>query len=142
METSGSRPPGGSALWASWVAFAAILMMLTGVFAVIAGLAAVFDDGYLASSIGGGDIFLLNTTALGIVWMVIGVIKAWAGFALIQGREWARFLTIAICAFHAAIDMLSLTQQPFISILFITFNVLVIFAVTVRWQETKVGMGD
>lgn len=142
METSGSKPPGGSALWASWVAFAAILMMLTGVFAVIAGLAAVFDDGYLVSSIGGGDIFLLNTTALGIFWIVIGVVKAWAGFALIQGAEWARLLTILICAFHAAIDMLALTQQPFISIVFITFNVLVIYAVTVRWQEAKVGMGD
>jgi len=142
METSGSKVPGGSAGWASWVAFAAILMMLTGTFAVIAGLAAVFDDGYLASSIGGGDIFLLNTTALGIVWMVIGVIKVWAGYALIQGAEWARFLTILICSFHAVVDILGLTQQPFLSIVFITFNVLVIFAVTVRWQEAKVGMGD
>jgi len=142
METSGSKVPGGSAAWASWVAFAAILMMLTGTFAVIAGLAAVFDDGYLASSIGGGDIFLLNTTALGIVWMVIGVIKVWAGYALIQGAEWARFLTILICSFHAVVDILGLTQQPFLSIVFITFNVLVIFAVTVRWQEAKVGMGD
>lgn len=142
METSGSTPPGGSAGWASWVAFAAIMIMLSGVFAVIAGLAAVFDDGYLVSSTGGGDILLLNTTALGIVWIVIGVIKAWAGFALIQGREWARWVTIAICFFQAAVDLLGLSQQPFISIVFITFNVLVIYAVTVRWQVAKVGMGD
>jgi hypothetical protein len=118
------------------------MIMLSGVFAVIAGLAAVFDDGYLVSPTGGGDILLLNTTALGIAWIVIGVVKAWAGFALIQGREWARWVTIAICFFQASIDLLGLSQQPFISIVFITFNVLVIYAVTVRWQEAKVGMGD
>jgi hypothetical protein len=142
MQTSGSQPPGGSAAWASWVAFAAILIMLTGVFAVIAGLAAVFDDGYLVSTSGSGDILLLNTTALGIAWIVIGAVKAWAGFALIQGREWARWVTIAICFFHAVVDLLVLTQQPFISTLFIAFNVLVIYAVTVRWEAAKVGMGD
>ncbi len=142
METSGSRPPGGSALWASWVAFAAIMMMLSGVFAVIVGAAAAFSDDYFVSTSGTGDIFILTTTALGILWIILGVIKTWAGFALIQGREWARFLTILICCVHAVVDLLSLTSQPFLSIVFIVFNVGVIYAVTVKWQETKTGMGD
>jgi hypothetical protein len=70
------------------------------------------------------------------------VIKAWAGFALIQGREWARIFTIVICAVHATTNVLTLTAQPFISLLFIAFNLVVIYAVTVRWSEAKTGMGD
>jgi hypothetical protein len=128
--------------WGTWVAFAAILMMLGGVFSVIAGLAAAFDDEYFATGTANGEIYLLSTTALGIFWIVIGVIKAWAGFALIQGREWARMVTILICAFHATTNLLTVTSQPFLSLLFIAFNLIVIYAVTVRWEEAKTGMGD
>jgi len=128
--------------WGTWVAFAAILMMLGGVFSVIAGLAAAFDDDYFGRGTANGEIYLLGTTALGIFWIVIGVIKAWAGFALIQGREWARIVTVLICAIHATTNLLTVTAQPFLSLLFIAFNLIVIYAVTVRWEESKIGMGD
>jgi len=141
MTGSGSGSHSGSAVWGSWVAFAAILMMLGGVFSVIAGLAAAFDDDYIGGTVN-GEIYLLNTTALGIFWIVVGVIKAWAGFALIQGREWARMVTIVICSIHAVLALLSLTSQPFLSTVFIVFNVVVIYGVTVKWEEAKIGMGD
>ncbi|MGB0120178.1 MAG: hypothetical protein WBP55_04395 [Solirubrobacterales bacterium] len=142
MESSGSKVPGGSAAWASWVAFAGIIMMLTGVFGVIAGLSAAFEDNYFVRGTSGGDVYLLSVQAVGVIWMVLGVIKVWAGYALIQGREWARFLTIAICFVHAIVDMTTLTTQPFLSLIFIAFNVTIIYAVTVRWEVAKTGMGD
>lgn len=142
METSGSQPPGGSAAWATWVAFAGIMMMLVGVFSVIAGLAAAFDDSYFAGQTGGGEIYLLSVTAVGIIWMVVGVIEAWAGFALIQGRTWARLLTIVICFFHAAVNLVTLSTQPILGLILIAFNVVILYAVTVRWEEAKIGMGD
>lgn len=142
METSGSKVPGGSAAWASWVAFAGIMMMLTGVFSVIAGLAAAFDDSYFTRGTAGGDIYLLSVQAVGIIWLVTGVIKAWAGYALIQGRTWARILTIALCFFHAVVDMITLTTQPILGLVFIAFNITILYAVTVRWDAAKEGMGD
>ncbi len=141
MSETGSSTHSSPATWGTWVAFAAILMMLGGVFSVIAGLAAAFDDDYIGGA-ANGEIYLLNTTALGIFWIVVGVIKAWAGFALIQGREWARMVTIAVCSIHAVLALLSLTSQPFLSTVFILFNVVVIYGVTVRWEEAKIGMGD
>ena len=141
MGNSGSHSHSGSAAWGSWVAFAAIMMMLGGVFSVIAGLAAAFDDDYIGGAVN-GDIYLLSTTALGILWIVAGVIKAWAGFALIQGREWARMVTIVVCSFHAVLALLALTSQPFLATVFIVFNVLVIYGVTAKWEEAKIGMGD
>lgn len=140
-ETSGSQPPGGSAAWASWVAFAGIMLMLIGVFGVIAGLAAATDDGYIKqTSI--DEVFLVNFQVLGFIWIVIGVIKVMTGWALIQGREWARILTVIIVFIDAVTHVLALTSQPFIGLLFIVVDLVILYAVTVRWEEAKVGMGD
>lgn len=142
MESSGSKVPGGSAAWASWVAFAGIMMMLVGVFSVIAGLAAAFEDDYFVRGTAGGDVYLLSVQAVGVIWLVIGIVKVWAGYALIQGRTWARLLTIVLCFFHAVVDMVTLTTQPFLSLIFIALNITILYAVTVRWDEAKIGMGD
>jgi hypothetical protein len=142
MESSGSKVPGGSAAWASWVAFAGIMMMLVGVFSVIAGLSAAFEDNYFVRGTAGGDVYLLSVQAVGVIWLVVGIVKVWAGYALIQGRTWARLLTIVLCFFHAVVDLVTLTTQPFLSIIFIALNVTILYAVTVRWEEAKIGMGD
>lgn len=141
-ETSGSKPPGGSAVWASWVAFAAVMMMLIGVFSVIAGLAAVTDDGFMTRATGDGEIFLLSVQAVGVVWIVVGIVVAWGGWALIQGREWARFLTIFLVCIHSVTDLLTVNSHPFLSLLFIVVNLAILYGVTVKWEEAKVGMGD
>lgn len=141
-ETSGSRPPAGSGTWATWVAFAGVMLMLIGVFSVIAGLAAVTDDGYLTKTYAGDEVLLVNYKALGFFWIALGVIKCWAGYALIQGREWARMVTIVLIFFSAISHMLALTSQPFLSLLFIVVELFILYGVTVRWQEAKIGMGD
>ncbi|MBK5233152.1 MAG: hypothetical protein JJE13_09255 [Thermoleophilia bacterium] len=124
------------------MAFAGVMMMLVGVFSVIAGLAAAFDDSYFTGGTAGGDIYLLSVQAVGIIWLVVGVVKVWAGYALIQGRTWARLLTIVLCFFHAVVDMVTLTTQPFLGVVFIALNIVILYAVTVRWDEAKIGMGD
>lgn len=141
-DTSGSRPPGGSAAWASWVAFAGIMLMLFGVFSVIAGLAAVTEDGYMTNTFAGDEVFLVNFKVLGFFWIAIGVLKAWTGWALIQGREWARMVTILLVFLSAITHLLALTSQPFLSLLLIVVDLVILYAVTVRWQEAKIGMGD
>ncbi len=141
-ETSGSQPPGGSAAWASWVAFAGIMLMLIGVFSVIAGLAAVTEDGYITKTFSADQVFLVNYTVLGVFWIAIGILKAWTGFALIQGREWARVVTIILVFISAVSHMLALTSQPFLALLFIVVDLVILYAVTVRWQVAKIGMGD
>lgn len=140
-ETSGSRPPGGSAAWASWVAFGGIVLMLTGVFSVISGLAAATSDGYFTNT-SQDEVFAVSFKALGFFWIVLGVIKAWAGWALIQGREWARLVTIVLVFLSAISHLLSLTSQPFLSVLLIAVDLVILYAVTVRWQEARIGMGD
>jgi len=140
-ETSGSQPPGGSAAWASWVAFAGIMLMLIGVFSVIAGLAALTGDGYIKNT-SYDDVLLVNFKVLGVFWIALGILKTWAGFALIQGRDWARLVTIVLVFISAISHLLDLTSQPFLSLLFIAIDLVILYGVTVRWQVAKTGMGD
>lgn len=140
-STSGSRPPGGSAAWASWVAFAGIMLMLIGVFSVIAGLAAVSDDGSMVRNVH-GEVFLLSFKVVGFIWILLGVLKVWVGWALIQGRSWARFAAIFLIAFHTIIDLLTVTARPFLSLLFIGVSFAILYGLTVRWDDARVGLGD
>lgn len=132
----------GSGVWASWVAFAGVMLMLIGVFSVIAGLAAAFEDDYFVKGPFDGDLLVLSTQMLGVFWIVLGTLKVFTGFALIQGREWARFVTIALCFLNALLAVAALGQQPFLSMILIALNVTIIYAVTVKWEQAKIGMGD
>ena len=42
VTTSGSEPTG----WVGWIAFACSIMVVLGIFQVIEGFVAIFDDGY------------------------------------------------------------------------------------------------
>ena len=138
----GSSEERGSGTWATWVAFAGVMMMMIGVFSVIAGLAAAFEDDYFVRGPFDGEVLVLSTQAIGIIWIALGVLKVLTGYALIQGREWARIVTVILCFFNAVVDLAVLGQQPFLSIVFIALNVTVIYAVTVKWEQAKIGMGD
>lgn len=138
----GSRDGGGSAAWATWVAFAGVMLMLIGVFSVIAGLAAAFEDDYFVKGPFDGEVLVMSTQAIGLIWIALGVLKVLTGYALIQGREWARVVTVILCFLNAVVDIAVLGQQPFLSIVLIALNVTVIYAVTVKWEQAKIGMGD
>ena len=64
------------------------------------------------------------------------------GWALIQGREWARFVTVILVFLSAISHLLDLTSQPYLSILMIAIDLVILYAVTVRWEAAKIGMGD
>lgn len=143
MESSEYRnPPGGSPGWATWVAFAGIMLILIGIFEVIAGLAAAFEDDYFVRGAFEGDVLVVSTQTLGIYMIIIGFVKLFTGFALIQGREWARIVTVILLILNAIAAIAVLNQQPFLSIIYLIFDIVILYAVTVRWQAAKIGMGD
>ncbi|MBK5110826.1 MAG: hypothetical protein JJE10_05580 [Thermoleophilia bacterium] len=117
------------------------MLILVGIFSVIAGLAAAFDDDYISQGTS-GEVFLASFQAIGIFWIVIGVIKVWAGAALIQGHEWARVVAIVLILLHTISDFLTLSARPALSLIFIAIDLVILYAVTVRWKEASIGMGN
>lgn len=111
------------------VIYAAILLMVVGIFQVFEGLAAILnDDFYLSAS---NNPFSLDVTAWGWVHLGNGVLVAFAGLNVYAGGLWARAIGIAVAAVSAINNFLFIPHHPFWSLIVITLSVVVIWALCV-----------
>jgi hypothetical protein len=121
--------------WATWVAFAGVMMITLGIFDVLGGFAALFSDDYFAVREDG--LLVENFKVLGVIHMAFGVLLAAVGWALLSLRPWARFTAIVLVIANAAVHVAFLNAQPIWSLVMIAIDVLVIYALTVRWEDVK-----
>ena len=131
-ETSGyesrvrREPPG----WATgFIVFAAVMMMMTGVFQALAGLIAIFENEFYVAT--RNYLFQFDVTAWGWIHLIVGVIVALAGFALLSGATWARVVGITLAVLSAIANFLFIPYYPFWSLLIIALDVFVIWALAV-----------
>jgi hypothetical protein len=138
LETSrvayGNQPdPTG---WTGWVVFASFMMFLVGAFQAIQGLVALFDDGfYLVTP--GNLVVDVNYNVWGTVHLIFGVLLLLSGAGVLTGNLAARTVGVILAGLSAVANLLFIEAYPFWSILIITVDVLVIYALTVHGRELK-----
>jgi hypothetical protein len=130
MSDYGSRvreePPG----WAAgFIVFAAVMMMMTGVFQALEGLIAIFQNEFYVQT--RNYLFKFDATAWGWIHLILGIIVALAGWGLLSGRTWARVVGITLAALSATANFLFIPYYPFWTLLIIALDVLVIWALAV-----------
>jgi hypothetical protein len=120
--------------WAvGWTVFAAIMMWLVGGFHAIAGLVAILEDQfYLVTP---EYVFQFDVTTWGWIHLVAGVVVILAGVALFSGAVWARTVGVLLAVTSALFNFAWLPYYPWWSILMITANVFVIWALTVHGRD-------
>jgi hypothetical protein len=121
--------------WASWIAFAGLMMITVGIFDALGGFAALFSDQYFAVRESG--LLVHNYKAIGVVHLGFGVLLAAVGWGLIVHRPWARGAAIVLAIADAAVHVAFLNAQPIWSLVMIALDVLVVYALTVRWADIK-----
>lgn len=121
--------------WATWVAFAGIMMILLGIFDVLGGFAALFSDQYFAVNKEG--LLIHNYKVVGVIHLCFGVLLVLVGWALLQLREWARIVAIVIVVANAAVHVAFLNAQPVWGLIMVAIDVLVVYALTVRWADVQ-----
>jgi len=122
--------------WTGWVVFASFMMMLLGVFQAIQGLVALFDDGfYLVRE--NGLVVEVNYNVWGTVHLLLGVLLLLSGAGVVTGNVAARTVGVILAGLSALANMVFIGAYPFWSILIITVDVLVIYALTVHGRELK-----
>jgi hypothetical protein len=131
MSEYGSRaratPPG----WATgFIVFAAVLMILSGVFQALEGLAAIFENEFYVAA--RNYLYEVDVTAWGWIHLILGVVIALAGFGVLSGATWARAVGIALAVLSAIANFLFIPYYPFWSILIIALDVFVIWALAVH----------
>ena len=110
------------------ISFAATMMILIGVFQVIAGLVAIFDDGFYVVT--ENYTFDLDASAWGWIHLILGILLLVAGYGLFTGATWATIVAIALAVLTAIENFFFIPYYPFWSLLVIALCIWVIWALT------------
>ena len=110
------------------VAFAAVMMILIGVFQALAGIAAIANDEFFV--VGQNYAFDLDVTAWGWIHLLLGVLVLLAGIYLFAGRVWAGIVALTLAVLSAVANFFFIPYYPWWSLLVIALNVWVIWALT------------
>ena len=133
MTTSQTQPR--TNFWAGWTAFGAILIIVAGVCNAIQGLAAVFADNLFIPG-GKGGALVLDVTQWGWVHVILGLVLIGVGLGLVQGATWARILGVVVLMVNMITQMAMLPSYPFWSLIVITLDGVVLWAICVHGSET------
>jgi hypothetical protein len=126
------EPPG----WAAgFIVFAAVMMLMSGVFEALQGLIGIFQNEFYVQT--RNYLFKFDATTWGWIHLILGIIVALAGWGLLSGRTWARVVGITVAALSAIANFLWLPYYPFWSLLIITLDVFVIWALAVHGGRLK-----
>ena len=122
---------------AGWIGFAGVLLVIIGALDFFEGVIALFEDEYYVPTASG--FLVLDVTGWGWTMLIGGLLLALAGFALVGGQGWARWFAIIVVGlnFIAQLGFLGNTQNPLWSLTVIALQIIVLYALTVRWSESK-----
>jgi hypothetical protein len=122
--------------WAvGFILFAAIMMIMVGVFQALQGLIAIFENEFYVAT--RNYTFQFDATTWGWIHLLLGLLVAFAGWGLLSGKTWARLLAITLAALSATANFLFIPYYPFWSLLLVTLNILVIWAITAHGGELR-----
>jgi hypothetical protein len=128
-SSTASRAQGEpSGLAVGLILFAAIMMIIVGVFQAIQGLVGIFENEFYVAT--RNYLFQFDATTWGWTHLLIGLLMAFAGWGLLSGRTWARTVAIILAVLSAITNFLFIPYYPFWSLLIITLDIFVIWAVT------------
>jgi hypothetical protein len=127
--------------WAGWVAFAGLLLMILGGLAFFQGLVAVIRDQYYV--LGDNGALVLDVSQWGWIMMIWGIVLALVGYGVVSGASWARWVAILVVGlnFIAQLGYDGGSGYTLWSLCVIALNILVLWALIVRWDESKAAAG-
>ena len=125
--------------WSGWIVFAAFVLLIIGAMDALQGIVAIFRDEYVVATAKG--VALLDVTAWGWSTLLWGVLIFIAGLGLLGAAGWARWLAIIAVGINAIGQVAFMANYPqaypLWNILIVALNVLVLFALTARWEGYK-----
>jgi len=124
-----------SGMAAGFLIFAATMLVLVGVFNIIQGLVAIFNDKWFVVT--KKHLLSLDITQWGWVMLILGIVLILAGMGVLTGRMWARIVAVIAAGLNAIAQMSFISAYPIWSVIMIAVDILVIWALTVHGRELR-----
>jgi hypothetical protein len=121
--------------WVGWIWFAAVVMILVGVFNVIHGLVAIFNGDFFVETM--DRVIVFNLVTWGWIHLILGILLVAVGAALVVGQTWARVVAVVLVALNAIGQLTFITVFPWWSVLVIAIDLVVLYALIVHGRETQ-----
>jgi hypothetical protein len=106
--------------------FAGVLMIASGIFQVIAGLVALFQNEIYV--VGQQYVVSFDVTTWGWIHLVVGIAVILAGCAVLTGQLWGRVVGIGLAVLSMIANFAFLPYYPFWALAIIALDVFVIWA--------------
>ena len=121
--------------WTGWITFASAVLVLIGMINLFRGILALFDEGYFIAD--PGQLVLVSYDAWGVFLILWGGFMMLVGAGLNAGRSWARWTAGLVVMIDVIGQIGFLPAYPFASVVLIALDVVVLYALTVRWDEAQ-----
>ena len=120
--------------WVGWVWFGAFALLTVGLFNIVAGLIAVFQEEKVLAWSGQG-LTIVDVSTWGWVHLVLGVALTGLGLVLFTGAAWARWTASVLVVLNLVAQFVSLPITPWWSLAVIILDVVVLWALIVHGEE-------
>jgi hypothetical protein len=109
-------------------------MLIVGAIDFFEGLTAVVRKQYYVLT--PSQVIVFNTTTWGWLMLIWGIVLILAGLALWRGAGWARWFTVVVASINVLgqLGFLGSSAYPLWSLASIALGIVVIYALTARWE--------
>lgn len=126
--------------WTGLVVFAGVMLLVIGGFNIFEGFVALFADEHLVMT--PENLVVVDTTAWGWTILISGILLMAIGAGLLKAQTWARITGIVAVCLHAVTQIAWLGAYPVWSLMMVTLDVIVLFALTARWGAVRERIGE
>ena len=120
--------------WAmGWATFAAILLMMGGVWGVIVGIAGIAEDEFFVVT--PDWIFQFDATAWGWMHLIAGVILFLSGLGIFSGNVMARTVGVIVAGLSAIVNFAWMPYYSVWAIVAIAVDIAIIWALTAHGRD-------
>jgi hypothetical protein len=130
----------GGAVMTGTVVFAGSLLLVVGLVNIFQGFIALFSDKRLVLT--RNNLIIVDVTGWGWFLLISGLILMAVGAGLLVAQTWARITAIIVVCLHAVTQIAWIGAYPVWSLLMIALDVLILFALTVRWSGVRDELGQ
>ena len=121
--------------WTGWIAFAGVMMIISGGLNALYGLIGVVNDEWVVWT--NRSSLYLDISQWGVVHLVVGLVMLLAGIGVFSGNILARTVGVIVASVSLIANFFFIPAYPLWALIVITIDLLVIWALTAQGKEMR-----